>query len=310
MMPEERSEKQRQQDSLKGKIRRLAGESAIDELRFIDADPFAPLDTYAGRQPGDLLLGARSIIIAGIYIGAFTLPGWDDGNHAMTSRLTLSGFYFNVVDPLVPIQEYLIGKGYRAIVADGFNESACIPLKPAAERAGLGWIGKNTLLLNEKYGSWLAIGAIITDADLAEINPRVEPRCGSCTNCMAVCPMGALEKPAELNRQRCLSHLLEEDEAPESALAASGTYIVECDLCQNSCPWNSQHRIKPLETARGKSFTGNSALLELLHFDSLMAMSEADYQRQILPNFSGITLSYKAFRRNLQAAYSRRQSSG
>jgi len=299
-------EKDEKEKVIKEKIKKIATDSLIDEVRFVDTSDFNPIDTYTGRQPADFMMGAKSIIIGSIYIGAFFLPGWGDGDHAMTSRLTLSGFYFNVVDPMLSIQEFLIAKGYRAVIADGFNELACIPLKPAAERAGLGWIGKNTLLLNEKYGSWQAIGAIITDADLAEIYPKAENRCGECKACMGICPMNALEKPSELIRERCLSHLLEEDDAPNSALAASGTYLVECDLCQNICPWNRKHLKMPLETPRGKSFVRKQELLDLLRFDHLMAMDEAAYQKHIVPNFSGITLSYKAFRRNLEAANSRK----
>lgn len=292
--------------AIKEKIKKIAKDSLIDELRFIAAGAFEPLDVYAGRQPSDFMLGAKSIIVGSIYIGAFFLEGWEDGAHATTSRLTLSGFYFNVVDPMLSIQEFLIAKGYRAVIADGFNELACIPLKPAAERGGLGWIGRNTLLLNEKYGSWQAIGAIITDADLSEVYPIAENRCGECKTCVDVCPMNALEKPSKLIRERCLSHLLEEDDAPNSALSASGTYLVECDLCQNSCPWNKKHLKNPLETPRGKSFAGKRELLDLLQFDHLMAMDEAAYLKYIVPNFSGITLSYKAFRRNLEAANSRK----
>ncbi len=291
---------------IKNKIKKIAGDSLIDELRFVDAEAFSPADTYIGRQPSDFMLGAKSIIVGSIYIGAFFLPGWEDGAHATTSRLTLSGFYFNVVDPMLSIQEFLIAKGYRAVIADGFNELACIPLKPAAERAGLGWIGRNTLLLNEKYGSWQAIGAIITDADLSEVYPIAENRCGDCMACVTACPMNALENPSKLIRERCLSHLLEEDDAPNSALSVSGTYLVECDFCQNICPWNEKHLKSPLQTARGKSFVEKRELLDLLRFDHLMAMDEAAYQKYIVPNFSGITLSYKAFRRNLEAANSRK----
>lgn len=293
---------------LKDKIRKIASDSLIDELRFIDAGSLDPTSTYKNRQPSDFMPGAKSIIVGSIYIGAFFLKGWEDGRHAMTSRLTLSGFYFNVVDPMVAIKEYLIAKGYRALIADGSNEETCIPLKPAAERAGLGWIGKNTLLLDEKYGSWQAIGAIITDADLAEIYPMAKNRCGNCRACMDLCPMNALERPSELIRERCLSHLLEEEEAPRSALEVSGAYLVECDLCQNVCPWNNSHLLSPLDTLKKKSFEDSQWLLDLLSFDSLMGMDEAAYKQTIVPNFSGISLSYKAFRRNLEAAYGRRKS--
>ncbi len=297
---------EKSEDLLKGKIRKIASASKVDELRFIDAGFFEPKAVYRGRQPSDFMMGAKSIIVCSVYIGAFYLDDWEDGEHALTSRLTLSGFYFNVVDPLVPIQEYLISKGYRAVVADGFNEDACIPLKPAAERAGLGWIGKNTLLLNERYGSWQAIGAIITDADLAEAYPSMENRCGSCHACVDICPLGALEKPSELIRERCLSHLLEEDKVPAKVLEVSRDYVVECDLCQNVCPWNKNHLEKPLETPRGNSFNGRDELLDLLRYENLLALDEEDYQKKLVPNFSGITLSYKAFRRNLEAAYKHR----
>lgn len=293
---------------IKAKIMTVAHKSMVDEVRFIDASAFEPAEAYAGRQPSDFMIGAKSIILGSIYIGAFYLKDWEDGEHAMTSRLTLSGFYFNVVDPMLPIQDFLISRGYRAVIADGFNEDICIPLKPAAVRAGLGWIGKNTLLLNEKYGSWQAIGAIITDADLAEIYPQTLNRCSDCTACIDSCPLNALERPYNLIRERCLSHLLEEDTAPKSALAVSGDYLVECDLCQNACPWNGNHLTSPLPTARGMTFEGGNDLMNLLRYERLMNMNEAEYKQIIVPRLSGITLSYRAFRRNLEAAYGRRKS--
>ncbi len=287
---------------IKEKLKRIAEESMISEMRFIDAEELEPKELFRGRQPKDLMPDAKSLIISSVYIGGFRFPAEDSGDYGRISRLTLSGFYWNVVDPLKPLQEYLISRGCSAMIYDGILEDNCVPLKPAAVKAGLGWQGKNTLLVSKKYGSFQALGGIITDAELAEVYPLEENHCGACTACVDGCPGKALEK-RKLDRAKCLSNLLEEDNMPETVREIPDHYFFECDVCQEVCPWNKKHLTSPLRTRFGESFTGREELRELFRFDSLLNMDEDTYHKKILPLFTGFQLSYELFKRNVRLAY-------
>jgi epoxyqueuosine reductase len=170
------------------------------------------------------------------------------------SRLVLAGYYANVVRPLAPIKEYLNSCGYEAVITDGESDEKSIPLKGSALKAGLGWIGKNSLLISQKYGSFLALGAILTDADISQNYPAIGNLCGGCSKCMDVCPGRAIELPQQLNRTKCLSHIL--DHFDFSIVPGTDTdgYFFECDICQNACPWNQKHIANPLDTPGGKLF--------------------------------------------------------
>jgi epoxyqueuosine reductase len=119
--------------------------------------------------------------------------------------------------------------------ARGFVDSAPVFEKAWAARAGLGWIGKNNLLVSPVFGSFVFLSAVVTDVELAYDAP-VENRCGSCVRCIAACPTGALEAPHRFNAQQCVAYHTIEHKG-ETAAPTYG-YIFGCDLCQLSCPWN------------------------------------------------------------------------
>lgn len=283
-------------------LKQIADEQMINEIRFIDAEALEPQDLFVGRQPKDLMPEAKSLIVSSIYIGGCRFPETNAEEYGRVSRLTFAGFYWNVVEPLKPLRDYLISQGYQAIIYDGIEEDNCVPLKPAAVKAGLGWQGKNTLLVNKKYGSFQALGGIITDADLAERYTPEEDHCGGCTKCINSCPGNALEN-RRLDRSKCLSNLLEEDNMPESVKEMPDNYFFECDICQDACPWNRNHLSEPLKTNLGDTFTSQEELLELLRFDTLLSMDEDTYKEKILPLLTGFNLPYNLFRRNVKLAY-------
>jgi len=145
--------------------------------------------------------------------------------------------------------------GYRVFV-----DSAPVLEKALAEKAGLGWIGKHTNLINKQAGSWFFLGEIYTDLPLP-VDVPVNEHCGDCTRCIDVCPTGAIVAPFTLDARRCISYLTIElrGSIPEEFRPLMGNRIYGCDDCQLVCPWNrfARHTREPdfaprqgLDTAR------------------------------------------------------------
>lgn len=244
-------------NTLSDAIRDLAAARAIDAIAFAKADAFSnySLQGTLRHDPRLSLPTARSIIVAGIYIGGFALPAWEEDRVGRTSRLLLSGFFLDVVEPLRPIAELLKKEGYRAMICDGSTENGSIlPLKLAAVRAGLGWQGKHSLLISKKFGTFLALGGVITDAPLECNAVQEKDRCRSCEKCQQACPLAALDQPYVLNKERCLSYRLQTADLPYAAQAAMENRVADCEICQVACPWNRRHLNAPLPTRRTIGF--------------------------------------------------------
>jgi len=191
-------------------------------------------------------------------------------------------------------------RGYRALLLDGENDDEQIPLKGTAVKAGLGWIGKHSILIHHKYGTFLALGGILTDADLGTQYPIEKNRCDECQRCMDVCPTKAIETPQVINIDKCLSNIMdqyisENDIPPETD---TDQYFFECDICQNACPWNGKHLISPLSTPYGERFD-RQRVENLLDIKTLSQLGEDTYEKNLTPFMEGYVLPYKTFCRNL-----------
>jgi epoxyqueuosine reductase len=126
----------------------------------------------------------------------------------------------------------------------GFEAFSCVDNGPVqervfAEQAGLGWIGKNTCVINPTFGSWILLAEILTNVDL-DVDRASVDQCGTCTRCVDACPTGAFVEPYTLDATRCLSYLTIERRTPvpRDLRPAINDHILGCDICQDVCPWN------------------------------------------------------------------------
>jgi epoxyqueuosine reductase len=282
-------------------IRSTAAEIGLDAIGFAEATPFADyrLPESVRRDPRLTLPAARSLVVAGVYIGGLTLPAWDNPAYGRTSRLYLSGFFLDVTAPLKPLAELLQTEGYRAVICDGtVDGGSTLPLKLAAIKAGLGWQGKHSLLISKKFGTFLALGGILTDAVLEPYAGEEKNRCGDCRLCQEACPLGALEQPFVLDQKRCLSNLLQTEVLPPEAQAAMENLVGDCEICQQACPWNRKHIENPLDTPTTRAFRKNRADWEdFFRLSHLADLTASEYDRRLGPLGTGI--AYAFFRRNV-----------
>ncbi len=186
------------------------------------------------------------------------------------------------------ISRYAWGDDYHGVMRDGLERlaaavgphhewRACVDTAPLLERsyarqAGLGWIGKNTCLINEPRGSWFFLGELLTSLDLAPDAPPPD-RCGSCTRCIDACPTNAL-RPYELDATLCISYFTIElrGPVPDERRAAAGRHVFGCDICQDVCPWNRRAPITQDPAFAPRQFAPPLEKLAALTEDEFRAM--------------------------------------
>ncbi len=152
--------------------------------------------------------------------------------------------------------------GYRAFV-----DSAPVLERALAEKAGLGWIGKNTMLINKQAGSWFFLAELFTDLPLPVDQP-VDEHCGSCRACLDVCPTKAFIGPYQLDARRCISYLTIESKKaiPEELRPLMGNRIFGCDDCQLVCPWNKFTKLSTENDFSPRHSLDNSSLVQLFNW--------------------------------------------
>lgn len=215
---------------------------------FIEKGFHGEMD-YLARDPAlrtdatHLLSGAVRIIAVRMnYLPPNThmVKQLKQGQKAYISRYAIGGDYHKFMRKRLAklagqINARVAGYGYRAI-----TDSAPLMEKPIAEKAGLGWIGKNTLLLNKEAGSWFFLGELLTTLPLPVDKPLIQDGCQHCQACLKICPTGALINAKQIDARRCISYLTIEHKTaiPVELRPLIGNRIYGCDDCQLICPWN------------------------------------------------------------------------
>jgi epoxyqueuosine reductase len=194
------------------------------DMRFTMAQP------QVSCHPESLLEGARTVVSA-------ALCYWADGEepppgHGRLPRYAWWDAYSALRERLDELGRRLGGE-YRVLVDANQHVD-----REAAARSGVGFYGKNTMLITRRFGSWVVLGTLVTTAEV-EPTPTLDAGCGSCTLCIDACPTGALDEPGVLDATRCLSYWTQSAAAaPEDVREALGDRVYGCDICQDVCPWN------------------------------------------------------------------------
>lgn len=251
------------------------------------------------RDPSRILPGARRAVVVRLdYLppDARIAETLADGERACISRYALGRDYHKLMRKRLAtlagqVAADIAPHGYRV-----FTDSLPVLEKPLAAKAGLGWIGKHTLLIDRDAGSWFFLGGFLTDLPLPLDEP-VRNHCGSCTACIDVCPTRAIVAPYRLDARRCISYLTIEHKGsiPEVFRAAIGNRVFGCDDCQLVCPWNRYARITREPDFHARHGLDRISLAELFGWDepTFLARTEGSALRRA---------GYEAFLRNVAVA--------
>lgn len=191
-------------------------------------------------DPRRLLAGARSIIVVADNYRQRDSGSKADSTGARVAQYAWGRDYHRVIRRKL---EQLVADMHDAI-PEWFETRICVDTAPLIERefaaaAGIGWIGKNTLVMHQELGSYFFLGAIVTTLELVPTPPTID-HCGTCTRCLDACPTGALDQPYQMDATRCISYLTIEHRGPIDAARAVeiGDWLYGCDICQEVCPHN------------------------------------------------------------------------
>lgn len=235
---------------------------------------FAGDMSYLGRgaekraDPRRVFANVISAIVVGMNYGGTAPAGpvaryarGDDYHDVMTERLRA-------------LHSWLNAELGRDVGGKAYVDTGPILERDLARKAGLGWFGKNTMLINPEMGSFFFIGALLLDAELAPDAPFEADRCGTCTRCLDACPTDAFVAPHVLDATRCISYLTIElkGDIPRELHGSMGGNVYGCDVCQDVCPWNvrfsspaREQAFAPREAVAGKD--ARTLALDILAMD-------------------------------------------
>lgn len=303
---------------------RLARESGFDLAGIAPAIPLPEFDFYldwvqrgkaAGmtyltdhraevrRDPRNILPSAKSILVGGVLYNTPepSIGELDDPTRAWISRYAWGGDYHDVLRRRF---ESLVQK-LKGEVSEPFEHRICVDTAPILERAysrhaGLGWIGKNTCLINQQQGSWFFLGCLLLSIEFPGDSPPPD-RCGTCTRCIDACPTAAIvptghDAPEwELDSALCISyHTIESREAaPRDLMPSFGAHVFGCDICQDVCPWNRRAPVTDDPEFQPRDFAPP--------LERLAALSESQF-REMFRETPVWRTKYRGFLRNVCTA--------
>jgi epoxyqueuosine reductase len=234
-------------------IRERRARGLFADMRFTMARP------GESCHPETLLPGARTVVSAAL---CYWLPEPErPEGHGRLPRYTWFDAYAQLREKLDELGRRL-GGSYRVLVDANQHVD-----REAAARSGVGFYGKNTLLITRRHGSWVVLGTLVTDAEL-ESTPPLDLDCGECRLCIDACPTGALDEPGTLDSTRCLSYWTQAPAPPPAEYRTElGAQVYGCDICQDVCPWNRGIEKRRADEQLPEDATPHVSLVEWLRSD-------------------------------------------
>jgi epoxyqueuosine reductase len=249
-------------ESTERDIRERRGRGLFADMRFTMAQP------EVSCHPETLVEGARTVVSAALCYYAEE-PERPQA-HGRLARYTWVDGYAELREKLEELGRRL-GGAHRVLVDANQHVD-----REAAARSGVGFYGKNTLLITRRHGSWVVLGTLVTTAEI-EPTPPLGLDCGSCRLCIDACPTGALDEPGVLDSNRCLSYWTQAPApVPEEYRAELGAQVYGCDICQDVCPWNRGVEKRRAGAGLAEGATPHVSLIEWLEADGRELVARFD----------------------------------
>jgi epoxyqueuosine reductase len=281
-------------DVLSSSIKQRARELGFDLVGIAPAQPSAYRAYYhswlvqgkagemrylAGRfdertDPATYLPGAARVICVGLNYYAPIAPS--PQGHGKVARYALGEDYHELIKTrLHELADWIRQRSPDAQTRCSVD-TAPVMEKELAARAGIGWLGKNTCIINENIGSWLLLGEIITTLPLETDAPAID-RCGSCKRCIEACPTQAITAPYQLDARKCISYLTIEHRVDIDPNLSKdfGDWIYGCDICQEVCPWNRDPPPAADPALKPRWKTGS------IDANDVLRWTDEDYRREL-----------------------------
>jgi epoxyqueuosine reductase len=232
---------------------------------------YLPDRSAAYEHPNHVLDGARSVVLLAVNYRTEEPAGFAEEimpGFGRVSRYAWGIDYHDVIRERLNALADWLRRQTSSVRVRGVVDTAPLLEREFAQLAGLGWIGKNTLLLNKQLGSWFFLAALLTDAELEHDDPFAADHCGTCRACLDACPTDAFVDAYVVDARRCISYLTIElrNSIPHELRSGMGDWLFGCDVCQDVCPWNhrapqsTEQAFQPLDGANPMEL---AALFEL-----------------------------------------------
>jgi epoxyqueuosine reductase len=241
-------------------------------------------------DPRRVLEGARSLIVVALNYNsppraaASPETAGQESPRGWISRYAWGDDYHDVIQQkLQALISEMRAQFAEPFTARAYTDTGPIIERVAAKHAGLGWLAKNTCLINSQLGSWLFLGVIVTtlalEPTLASGEPPPADLCGTCTRCLDACPTQAFPEPYVLDARRCISYLTIElrGEIPEDLRPQMGRAVIGCDICQDVCPWNRKAPITSMAAFQPRNAQENGTSLVAPELEWLASLSQQEF---------------------------------
>jgi epoxyqueuosine reductase len=233
-------------------------------------------------EPAAILPGAtRAVVVTRNYYSEDPPPPPPPPAAPRTGRVARyargKDYHTALGQPLGRLADYVKSLGDDDVLARPYCDAGPVPERELAQRAGIGWVGKNTMLIDPREGSFFFLAVILTNLDVALDLPFEADRCGSCRRCLDACPTRAFPEERVLDSRRCISYLTIEHRGPldPEAGAMLGDWVFGCDVCQEVCPWN----VKFAHAAEDPALALDPALARL-NLMELGRMTDAEFEQR------------------------------